>query len=252
MWFLPVSKQCTLFDSCAFATRNSPRVETSHQLLNTMVQTQGEAALPRAVTSVSAKMTDTWEASLARQLLAELVYPIYLQREPPHFSKSSWINELCRRSVSVERGHKNRIVSEITHFKMCICEEEKGDWIGALQNLKLSVLHGSKTLPWLSLVCATGNDPSASFHSVLWTGMRLCSAAGCVVFQVFPSLLRSGCSKASSYWDRCFKPLLSTLFLTVCVLTSQKKKIKVHLQYVKSTSRYQEVASGTVDKVFWL
>lgn len=88
--------------------------------------------------------------------------------------------------MSVERGHKNRIVSEITHFKMCICEEEKGDWIGVLQNLKLSILHGSKTLPRLSLVCATGNDPSASFHSVLWTGMRLSSAAGCVVFQVFP------------------------------------------------------------------
>lgn len=215
MWFLPVSKQCTLFDSCAFATRNSPRVETSHQLLNTMVQTQGEAALPRAVTSVCAKMTDTWEASLARQLLAELVYPIYLQREPSHFSKSSWINELCRRSVSVERGHKNRIVSEITHFKMCICEEEKGDWIGALQNLKLSVLHGSKTLPWLSLVCATGNDPSASFHSVLWTGMSCVLLQVVLCFRCSPSLLRWGCSKASSYWDRCFKPLLSTLFLTV-------------------------------------
>lgn len=66
-----------------------------------------------------------------------------------------------------------------------------------------------------------------------------------------PSLLLFGCSKTSSYWDRCFKLLLGTLFIIEYVLTIQKK-IKVLSKYVKSMSRYQEVASGTVDKVFWL
>lgn len=79
--------------------------------------------------------------------------------------------------------------------------------------------------------------------------MRLCSAAGCIMYQVV--LILSGCSKPSSFWDRLFKPLMSTLFLTAYVLTNQKK-IKVHFQYVKSMSWYQEVASGTADKMFWL
>lgn len=97
-----------------------------------------------------------------------------------------------------------------------------------------------------------GNDPSVSFHSLLWIGVRLCSAPSCIVYLVFPfPVLLSGCSRTSSYWDWSFKLLLSTLFLIECVLTSQKE-IKVHLQYVKSMSWYQEVASGTVDKMFWL
>lgn len=72
---------------------------------------------PSLCCDLCAELRDTWEASLARQLLAELVYPIYLQCEPSHLSKS-WIHGtvFCRKCVSVKRGHKNRIVLEITNF----------------------------------------------------------------------------------------------------------------------------------------
>lgn len=76
---------------------------------------------------------------------------------------------------------------------MYLWEGEVGDWIGALQNLKLSVLHGSKMLPWLWLVCGTGNDPSVYFHSLLWTGCVLMKVVLCI--RCSPSLLLSSCSK---------------------------------------------------------
>lgn len=128
----------------------------------------------------------------------------------------------------------------------------RGDWTGSVQTLKFSVLLGSKmrfpdfglfvpqwmTLLYLSILCC-------------WAGYKatFCRRLCCISDVPLPSCsldaqksvpigtgTSSYCRVRYSLWH---------------VLTSHKK-LKVHLQYVKSWSLYQEVASGTADKVFWL
>lgn len=115
---------------------------------------------------------------------------------------------------------------------------------GAVKALKPSVLLGRKTIypdfglchsEWPFTVFPSGVVGQATIQVVLYVR---CSAS-----------LALWLLENQFLWGQAL--LLDTLFLMAGVLTSHKK-LKVHLQYVKSWSLYEEVASGTWEKLFWL
>lgn len=148
---------------------------------------------------------------------------------------------LCRRSAFLERGHMSSTVLVISHFR-CGLVGRRNWGTAAVQALKFCSAWHCRTLflDFALFVPESLSVPSLFFHLVvlgrLW---------GYILLQVGLQGRRSpGCSKPSYCWV-----LLSMLFLIGCILSSHKQ-LKVHLQYVKPL--YQEVASGTADKVFWL